>query len=252
MMSRLDAFWRQAKELECPPEVQARSRVRLEVYMEEPVRNEADDCLQEQMGTTSSLWATAKSPLLSADRKDAIRARLEAYAQPAEPVFARWMMTWKRATASLAAALSLGSMSLCYAAEYTVPGDTLYPVKTTINEPVMGSFSLLSPEARAAWKVRVTERRLWEQQLLLARGADPATIAALQEAIDALLQEAQAALQQWAAENPEKAQQLQMRIETILLRRESIRSGMELENSPLLTPLLERVRERRELRLRDR
>jgi hypothetical protein len=248
-MSRLDAFWRQAKELTCSPEVKARSRVHLEAYMEEPVRNEADDCLQEQMNTIPSVWATAKSPLLPADRKEAIRARLEAYTQPTEPMIARWMMTWKRITASLAAALSLGSMSLCYAAEYTVPGDTLYPVKTTINEPVMSSFSLFSPEARAAWKVRVTERRLAEEQILIARGMSGALLYALQGVIDARLQEAQASLQQWAADNPEQAQQLQMRIETIITTRESIRSGMELENTSPLTPLIERVRERRERRL---
>lgn len=68
--------------------------------------------------------------------------------------------------------VSLGGLvlggSVAFAAEGTLPGDLLYPVKTEINERVRG-MAALTPQAKAAWEVRQVERRLEEIEKLAAR-----------------------------------------------------------------------------------
>ncbi len=54
-------------------------------------------------------------------------------------------------------------------AENALPGDALYPVKISLNEPVVGLFSV-SQEAKTAWQERLTERRLQEVDKLVAKG----------------------------------------------------------------------------------
>ena len=55
------------------------------------------------------------------------------------------------------------------AAEGTLPGDTLYPVKVYVNERVAGSFSV-SSKSKVKWEATLIERRLEEAEELLARG----------------------------------------------------------------------------------
>lgn len=58
--------------------------------------------------------------------------------------------------------------SVSFAAENTVPGDTLYPVKVHFNEPVRGAIAR-TPKAKAEWEVRLVERRLEEVEKLEAK-----------------------------------------------------------------------------------
>jgi hypothetical protein len=55
------------------------------------------------------------------------------------------------------------------AAESAVPGDTLYPMKVSINEGVRG-WVAVSDEAEAKWQTRLSERRLEEAEELAADG----------------------------------------------------------------------------------
>src|SRR5262245_60533234 len=55
-----------------------------------------------------------------------------------------------------------------FAAEKTVPGDLLYPVKVGVNEEVRG-WVALSDHAKASWDARVASRRLEEAEELAAR-----------------------------------------------------------------------------------
>ncbi|OHA83679.1 MAG: hypothetical protein A2408_02505 [Candidatus Yonathbacteria bacterium RIFOXYC1_FULL_52_10] len=52
------------------------------------------------------------------------------------------------------------------AAEQTLPGDTLYPMKVEVNEQVRSAFAV-SSEAQAKWDTRRTERRLEEAEQLM-------------------------------------------------------------------------------------
>lgn len=68
--------------------------------------------------------------------------------------------------------ISLGGLvlggSVTFAAEGALPGDLLYPVKTEINERVRGTATFTA-QAKAAWEVRLVERRLEEMEKLATR-----------------------------------------------------------------------------------
>lgn len=92
-----------------------------------------------------------------------------------------------------------------FAAEYTVPGDVLYPVKVKFNEEVRGSLTL-SPYEKVEWETKRLERRLAEARLLASEGkltdAVQAEVAlAVKEHSDA----AQAEIAVLRAENSEEA-----------------------------------------------
>lgn len=67
--------------------------------------------------------------------------------------------------------LMSGSVSL--AAEKTVPGDALYPIKIHVNEQVRGALAV-TPKAKADWDVQKAERRLVEvEKLAVAPDVSP-------------------------------------------------------------------------------
>ena len=77
------------------------------------------------------------------------------------------------------------------AAEGTVPGDTLYPMKIAFNEEIRGVLAF-SEESRAEWAVEKTERRLEEIEKLSAEGRLDADVAAQAEVrLQAQIEEAE-------------------------------------------------------------
>ncbi len=78
--------------------------------------------------------------------------------------------TKKHMYATLATILVLlTGTGTAFAAENTVPGDSLYGIKVHVNEPVRGALAV-STEARANWEAKVAERRLDEASRLAAKG----------------------------------------------------------------------------------
>ena len=63
----------------------------------------------------------------------------------------------------------LSGSGTVFAAENTIPGDPLYPVKVNINEPVRGALAV-GAEAKANWATEVAERRLDEASRLAVHG----------------------------------------------------------------------------------
>ena len=59
--------------------------------------------------------------------------------------------------------------SASYAAEGTLPGDTLYPVKTSVNEKVLSWFTF-SSQAQLTYEQDIAERRLEEAEQLAFQG----------------------------------------------------------------------------------
>ena len=90
-----------------------------------------------------------------------------------------WVVSWERARARLArpiaavgvaaAVLFVGAGGVAYAAEGTLPGDTLYPVKVDVSEPVQTFFT--PAKNQAAWQMTLAGRRLEEGAALAARDA---------------------------------------------------------------------------------
>ena len=68
----------------------------------------------------------------------------------------------------IALMIALGG-GVSIAAEGSVPGDTLYTVKTQVNEQVRGMIAT-SAEAKAEWEAKLAERRLEEAAELEAEG----------------------------------------------------------------------------------
>lgn len=60
--------------------------------------------------------------------------------------------------------------TIVYSAEYTLPGDTLYPIKVEVNERLWG-LTAVSYEAQAEWSVKRTTRRLQELEQLATTGS---------------------------------------------------------------------------------
>lgn len=120
-------------------------------------------------------WKALKSIRFTADRKELHkRALLRAMRQQEAPR-ASW---WKRfvhgfhghrqAFAGAMACLVLFSAGgVTYAAEQALPGETLHPVKTMINEEIMDLIHF-TEEAQKAWDERRVERRLEEVEALHA------------------------------------------------------------------------------------
>lgn len=78
----------------------------------------------------------------------------------------------------IAAVLIAFSGGTAAAAENTVPGDLLYPIKTKINEEVRSALALTS-EAKINWENRRAERRLEETEKLAAENKLTTTTAAM-------------------------------------------------------------------------
>jgi len=72
-------------------------------------------------------------------------------------------------TAAIIAIMLIAGGGTSYAAESSVPGDFLYPVKIEVNENVKSAFAV-SNEAEASLQARLAEERLEEAEELAARG----------------------------------------------------------------------------------
>ncbi len=82
------------------------------------------------------------------------------------------------------ALLLMGGTGAAYAAEGSVPGSPLYPVKVAVIEPVQGAL-ITSAEGQAAWHANLASRRLEEAtKLAVADKLDPSTQTYLQAKFD--------------------------------------------------------------------
>ncbi len=73
------------------------------------------------------------------------------------------------ALAGIVAIVILVTGSGAYAAEQSLPGDLLYPLKVNVIEPAQGFFNF-SPQAQAAWDIQLANNRLAEIEKLAAQG----------------------------------------------------------------------------------
>jgi hypothetical protein len=91
----------------------------------------------------------------------------------ARAVFIDTWLIYLRRPASIALTavlvLTLSSSGIAYAAEGALPGDTLYPIKVAVVEPVRLALAA-SPEASAALQMKFAERRVDEAATLASKG----------------------------------------------------------------------------------
>lgn len=115
---------------------------------------------------------------MTADEKAGIRSRLSAYmtmrplrgdaaSQPAKQVRGIFRLSPKLMPFfAVFLSLLLAGGGVSYAAERTVPGDVLYPVKVHVNEGVRAALAV-NDESKAEWEAERVERRLDEARALL-------------------------------------------------------------------------------------
>jgi len=105
------------------------------------------------------------SPKEKADLKFKLLSQIEARAPEARQVSYFWPQTLG-VSLSLILLAGLGS---AWAAEYSLPGDLLYPIKTSVNEKVMEKLAT-TPEAQTEVKTKILKRRLVEVETLSLKG----------------------------------------------------------------------------------
>lgn len=130
--------------------------------------------------TLKKLKKTARAVRLSAGERIAMREvlmrHMEAHpansTMPSVSPFSLFDIKKKKMISSFVVGGMLMGGTMSFAAESTVPGDVLYPVKVHVNESVRGVMAV-SPKAKAEWDVRLVERRLEEVEMLAVASSSP-------------------------------------------------------------------------------
>ena len=107
------------------------------------------------------------------------------------------------------------------AAEQSLPGDALYPIKISVNETVRGGLSF-SSESKASFEVKKAEKRLIEAEELAAEGKLNAdTRAQIEANFDRFAERVAVRIAEVQKENPEAAAEIAARFETALSAHEA-------------------------------
>lgn len=137
------------------------------------------------------------------------------------------------------------SGSTALAAEGALPGDTLYPIKVSVNEQFRSALAF-STEAQGAWEVERTERRLEEASRLAAADAlDETKRAEIETRLEAHTSAAEAAATTLAEQSQvAEAAELESRLAaTLAVHGEALRSIRE-RSSRLVRAQVDAVLER--------
>lgn len=124
--------------------------------------------------------------------------------------------------AILIGALFISSAGISYAAEDALPGDTLYTIKTVLNEPLRGALAVTA-HAKAEWASDVAAERIKEAAALAADGRlDASTEEKLQESFDTHAAVAIATILQEANTSPDTGAEAAVRLEAQLSEYERV------------------------------
>src|SRR3989338_2745450 len=139
----------------------------------------------------------------------------------------------------------LAGGSVTMAAEKSLPGDLLYPIKIHINESAK-SLTAVSPEAKGKFEIEKLEQRLKEAEILSNRGElDPKSRAILEKRLDVEINNAKSRISNLEADSKiEAATDISSRLEISLQAHEKVLtfiSGDSAKNEEI-KPLIEKIR----------
>ncbi|KND51370.1 MAG: hypothetical protein ABA06_03610 [Parcubacteria bacterium C7867-001] len=113
----------------------------------------------------SHLIRASRDIKLSDDERTLMRQTLTARF-PRAVVSPYWNPLFMRTSAVFALFILIGG-STVFASDTSLPGDTLYGVKTSLVEPTQGFFAQ-TPEAKVSWNTKLVSRRIEEAEELAA------------------------------------------------------------------------------------
>lgn len=127
------------------------------------------------------------------------------------------------------------------AAEGSVPGDVLYPVKIRVTEPLRAVLVVSSPEARALWDVERASRRLEELAVVESREVDSSapdleTKTKLEERFVQHAEQAREELDAIRVRDPLLAADIASRFEIELLARQKRITALRVSRSVGISP----------------
>ncbi|OGF64607.1 hypothetical protein A2Z53_02555 [Candidatus Giovannonibacteria bacterium RIFCSPHIGHO2_02_42_15] len=139
----------------------------------------------------------------------------------------------------------LAGGGVAMAAEKSLPGDLLYPIKIHINESAK-SLTAVSPEAKGKFEVEKLEQRLQEAEILSNRGElNPESRAILEKRLDVEINNAKSRISNLEADSKiEAATDISSRLEISLQAHEKVLtfiSGESAKNEEI-KPLIEKIR----------
>ncbi len=88
---------------------------------------------------------------------------------PSPYLFKSHFLTLRKSLIAACLIVIFGGGALAFAAEKSLPGDILHPIKININEKIISALQF-SPEAKIAWHKKIVDRRLAEIQALSLTG----------------------------------------------------------------------------------
>ncbi|MEK7479684.1 MAG: DUF5667 domain-containing protein, partial [Patescibacteria group bacterium] len=184
----------------------------------------------------SNIQKEARKIALTPDERESMRLRLEGVMQAhhlsgqggggpsPSPYFS--FVTARAAVPALVLILLIGGGGVSYAAEGTLPGDLLYPVKITVNESVRGALAF-SPQSKAKWHATAAERRMVEVETLADRGTlTPEVRSALEANFEDHAQEIEGIVDEAEAEDPVRAADIRTRFTSSLAAHASVISRL--------------------------
>jgi len=143
----------------------------------------------------------------------------------------RWYsFTYRPVAAALVLVLVFGS-GVSYAAEGALPGDTLYSVKTMVNEPVRVAIAT-NAEAKAELQIELAERRIEEAAVLAVEGRlDEDTQESLAVAFESHAEAASEQIKKAEADDEGSSIELASRFETRLVAHENVLAEVEVNTT---------------------
>ena len=156
-----------------------------------------------------------------------------------------WMMFLRPALSALLI-IALVGVGTSFAAEGTVPGDLLYPIKVHVTEPIRG-VAAISGSAKASWDTEVASRRLEEMSKLASKGSlDSDTRVELESAIELRTGEVEKRVESLQKENDlETAAEVSSELEVTLRVHEQVLSQIAEDNENIrteITPAVAKIR----------
>lgn len=172
MDPNLQHFFERAKRISLTPRERVLTRHALESVRIAPVGRHIKHMRNED------LFSPAKQAILQPGEKQAVKMRIEEYMKLNPAVSTDKTGFWQHlrspfnwqawpAMAVICALVLSGAGGVAYAAESSLPGDVLYPVKVHVNEPLWQAAAF-TPERKAKVRVWQMKRRLQETEQLLA------------------------------------------------------------------------------------